>query len=134
MLKIIDREKQDEQQQIHDKNNDQKTGTTYKVLHNKRKIGITSASFGPNKEFAIVNVCDVTNIQKQEKDKQRERFKYFYLKAMVRGVHAPLLSIHSANENLKMTLSDHESLQMLSLSEAATFSMHMMSQQLEELQ
>lgn len=50
----------------------------YKILHNKRKIDISSATFGCDDEFAIINVCDVTSIKKYEKEKLSSRFQTIY--------------------------------------------------------
>ena len=82
----------------------------YKVLGNRRKVDISSATFGSNNEFAIINVCDISSIKKFEKTKQRARFQTVYLHSTSHGVRTPLTSIHSANENLKMTLEDRECL------------------------
>ena len=53
---------------------------------------------------------------------------------MAHDVRTPMNSIMSANENLKMTLRAPQCLQMVSLSESASFILMMMFEQVEDLQ
>lgn len=53
---------------------------------------------------------------------------------MAHDVRTPMNSIMIANENLRMTLTDPLCLQMVSLSESASFILMMMFEQVEDLQ
>lgn len=105
----------------------------YKILHNKRKIDISCSTFGSANEFAIVTVSDITEIKKIEKEKQSLRFQNIYFHSMAHNVRTPMNSIFCANENLKMCLDDPQLLQMVSLSESASYILMMMFEQVEDL-
>ena len=52
---------------------------------------------------------------------------------MAHNVRTPMNSIFCANENLKMSLDDPQLLQMVSLSESASYILMMMFEQVEDL-
>lgn len=98
----------------------------FKVLHNKRKVDISCSMHANSKEFAVITLSDITRIKKYEKEKLRARFQQIYFQSMAHDVRTPMNSIMSANENLRMTLNDPVCLQMISLSESASFILMMM--------
>ena len=79
---------------------------TYKVLQNKRKIGVHASVFGDQDEFAIVILNDLTTIKKYEKERLSVRFQEMYLRSMAHNVRTPLNTIASSNEYFKMELTD----------------------------
>lgn len=94
---------------------------TYKVLHNKRKIGVHSSVFGDDGEFAIITINDLTTIKKYEKERLRVRFQEIYFRNMAHNVRTPLNAVIATNENLKMELRDPECLRMIELSESSCY-------------
>ena len=91
---------------------------TFKIVHNKRKIGIQSQLFGENGEFAIITLNDLTVIKRYEKERLSVRFQDMYFRNMAHNVRTPLNLVVSINESLKAELTTPESLRMIGLSES----------------
>ena len=47
---------------------------SFKIKHNKRKIGLHSQLFGDSGEYAILTMNDLTVIKKYEKERLSVRF------------------------------------------------------------
>ena len=109
--------------------------STYKIIHNKRKIGVHSSIFGENREYAIITINDLTTIKKYEKERLSVRFQEMYFRNMAHNVRTPLSAVVATNENLKMELQDHpECLRMIELSESSCYILLSMFDQIDELQ
>lgn len=46
----------------------------FKVVGNKKKLQISASTFGSRNEYQIITLSDITQIKKQEKERQSNRF------------------------------------------------------------
>lgn len=107
---------------------------TFKITHNKKKIGLHSQLFGDKGEYAIITMNDLTDIKKYEKERLSIRFQDMYFRNMAHNVRTPLNVVVATNDNLKRELKDPEYLRMIDLSESSCYMLISMFDQIDELQ
>ena len=70
-------------------------------MSNKKRIKLQSLIFEGNfKEYALVTVSDITELQNFEKQKLVEKFKTLYLQSLAHDLRTPLNTIMAMNEHL----------------------------------
>lgn len=107
---------------------------TFKIMHNKKKIGLQFQLLEQTDELAIITFSDLTKIKRYEKERLSSRFQDIYFRNMAHDVRTPLNAVRSTNDYLKLEITDPECLKMIALSESSCYIMLSMFDQINELQ
>ena len=106
---------------------------TYKIVHNKKKIGMQISLLEKADNLAIITFNDLTKVKRYEKEKLSMRYQEIYLRNMAHDVRTPLNAVRATNENLKMEITDPECLKMIELSDSSCYMLVSMFDQIREL-
>lgn len=107
---------------------------TFKIMHNKKKIGIQAQLLEQTDELAIITFTDLTKVKRYEKERLSMRFQDIYFRNMAHDVRTPLNAVRSTNDYLKLEVKDTACLKMIALSESSCFILLSMFDQINELQ
>ena len=107
---------------------------TFKIIHNKKKIGLHFKLLQKADDLAIITFSDLTKIKRYEKERLSVRFQDIYFRNMAHDVRTPLNAVRSTNEYLKLELTNPDCLKMIELSESSVYILLSMFDQINELQ